>query len=272
MRRLIKPIRSFGGIHDDSKHWFSWPQRRDNSTQRQTTTPVSRHGTLMAVFKYGATSGVTRILTQGGTNPVPHSWWRQWVPRLDTWPAMCSNCWRSKGHRSRSQGHADQHGYNSAVDGHINFKLGENYRRGVDACGILSTSVGQTNRKYKYGWHSAYKMQKSTENVAKSPKFCTLVGNRGRGIERWCLNLHRKFKNNRFCACAVKMLLKMAVNTIKCSTFEVQYGKSTASRTTAIGHLGYLKQITWFRACAETHTSFDTEPCIISQITLIHSS
>jgi len=27
-------------------------------------------------------------------------------------------------------------------------------------------------------------MQKSTENVAKSPKFCTLTGNRGRRIER----------------------------------------------------------------------------------------
>jgi len=31
---------------------------------------------------------------------------------------------------------------------------------GVDACGILSRSVGQTNRKYKYGGHLAYKMQK----------------------------------------------------------------------------------------------------------------
>ena len=40
----------------------------------------------------------------------------------------------------------------------------------VDACGILSRSVGQTNRKKKYGGHSEYIMQKSTENVAKSPK------------------------------------------------------------------------------------------------------
>jgi len=30
---------------------------------------------------------------------------------------------------------------------------------GVDACGILSGSVGQTNRKRKYGGHSQYKMQ-----------------------------------------------------------------------------------------------------------------
>ena len=44
---------------------------------------------------------------------------------------------------------------------------------GFDACGILSRSVGQTNRKLKYGGHSAYKMQKSTEKIAKSP---TIVG------------------------------------------------------------------------------------------------
>ena len=36
------------------------------------------------------------------------------------------------------------------------------------------------------------------------------------------------------------MLLKMATNATICSTFEVQYGTSTSSRTTAIGHLGYL--------------------------------
>jgi len=78
------------------------------------------------------------------------------------------------------------------------------------------------------------------ENVAKSPKFCTPIGNRGQGIERRCLNLHRKFINNRFCACAVQMLLKMAVNATIFSTFKTQYGKSTSSRTTAIGHLGNL--------------------------------
>jgi len=113
---------------------------------------------------------------------------------------------------------------------------------GVDACGILSRSVGQTNRKF--GGHSAYKMQKSTENIAKSPKFCTLTGNRGRGIERQCLNLHQKFINNGFCACAVQMLLKMVVNATICSTSEVQYGKLTSSRTSAIKLLGYVKQIT----------------------------
>jgi len=35
---------------------------------------------------------------------------------------------------------------------------------GVDACGILSRSVGQTNQKWKwaYGGHLEHKMQKST--------------------------------------------------------------------------------------------------------------
>jgi len=78
------------------------------------------------------------------------------------------------------------------------------------------------------------------ENVAKLLKFCTPIGNLGRGIERRCLNLQRKLISNRFCAYAVQMLLKMAVNATICSTFEVQYGKSMSARTTAIGHLGYL--------------------------------
>jgi len=45
-----------------------------------------------------------------------------------------------------------------------------------------------------------------------------LTGNLGRRIERRCLNLHRKFINNRFCASAVQMLLKKAVNETICST------------------------------------------------------
>jgi len=81
-------------------------------------------------------------------------------------------------------------------------------------------------------------MQKSTENVAKSLKVCSLIEKLDRRMEPRCLNLHRKFihVNNRFCACAVQMLLKMAVNVTTCSTFKVQYGKSTSSRTTTIRH------------------------------------
>jgi len=63
---------------------------------------------------------------------------------------------------SRSQGHTTcqkQERNISAVDDHINFKLG---------------ALGKINRKWKYGELSAYKMQKSMANVSKSPKFCTL--------------------------------------------------------------------------------------------------
>ena len=112
---------------------------------------------------------------------------------------------------------------------------------GVDECGILSRSVGpRSNKREVKIWRTfsigPYKMQKSTEYVAKLPKFCTQIGNRGRRIERRCLNLHRKFINNRFCARAVQMLLKMAVNATKCSSFEVQYVQSTSTGTTAIRH------------------------------------
>ena len=49
---------------------------------------------------------------------------------------------------------------------------------------------------------------------------------------QWIVIINFKFINSRFCACAVQMLLKMAVNATICSTFEVQYGKSTSIRTT----------------------------------------
>jgi len=80
-------------------------------------------------------------------------------------------------------------------------------------------------------------MQKLTLNVVKSRKFFTLIGNRGRQIEQRSLNLHLKCINNRFCACAVQMLVTMAPNATKSSTSEVQYGKSTSTTTTnAIKH------------------------------------
>ena len=62
---------------------------------------------------------------------------------------MYVNCSRSKVKVTRSRDvSAGKKRYNSAVDGHINFNLGGNIIDvGVDACGILSRSVGQTNRK-----------------------------------------------------------------------------------------------------------------------------
>jgi len=41
----------------------------------------------------------------------------------------------------------------------------------------LSRSGGQLERKYKYGGHSGYPKQKSTENVLVSPKYRALKGN-----------------------------------------------------------------------------------------------
>jgi len=75
---------------------------------------------------------------------------------------------KSKGQKSRPQGHGtcqQQERNNSAVDGHINFKLG---------------TVCKINRNGKL---LAYKMQKSMENVSKLPKFRTFVRKSGRGIE-----------------------------------------------------------------------------------------
>jgi len=68
------------------------------------------------------------------------------------------------------------------------------------------------------------------------------------------------------------MLRKMDVNETICSTFEVQYGKIDVDENhcnSAIRHLGHLKQFTWFRACAESHTFFNTGRALFLQITLI---
>ena len=74
------------------------------------------------------------------------------------------------------------------------------------------------------------------ENVAKSLKFCTITGNRGRRIERRCLILHQKFIINRFCACAVQMLLKMAVNAIVGKTITPpSCGQSSQKRRHLVG-------------------------------------
>ena len=57
-------------------------------------------------------------------------------------------------------------------------------------------------------------------------------------IKVMCENNARPFVKRRmsFCACAVQMLLTVARNGTKCSTFEVQYGKLTSTRMTAIRH------------------------------------
>ena len=56
-----------------------------------------------------------------------------------------------------------QEGYNQATDGRINFKLGENFQREGETRDTPSWQVDQLDRKQKYGGHSAYRMEKSTE-------------------------------------------------------------------------------------------------------------
>ena len=70
----------------------------------------------------------------------------------------------------------------------------------------LSKSAGQVDRKYKYGRHSAHRMQKSTKNVFKSLKCHSPKEHPGQGIEFRCQHFRRKITNSRFCA--VKMWLK----------------------------------------------------------------
>ena len=137
---------------------------------------------------------------------------------------MQDNCSRSKGQKVKVTRSRDVSADNDAITRQWMVISTSNLVGiidvGVNACDILSRSVSQTNRKLKYGGHSAYNMQKSTENVAKSQNFCTLTGHRRRGIEWRCPNLHRKFINNRLCACAVQMLLKIGVSANICSTLK----------------------------------------------------
>ena len=110
--------------------------------------------------------------------------------------AMYDICSRSKGQRSRSQGHVT---YQQAKT----LSLGSVWSYQLQTWWELST-WGSTRMVYFLGqWvkrpgnrnmaHIQHiKCKKSTENVGKSLKFCTLTGNRGRRIERRCLNLHRK--------------------------------------------------------------------------------
>ena len=61
---------------------------------------------------------------------------------------------------------------------------------GVEACGILSRSVGQKTGSRNMADIQHIKCKNERKNVAELLKFCTLIGNRGRRIERRCVNLH----------------------------------------------------------------------------------
>jgi len=126
---------------------------------------------------------------------------------------------------------------NSAVYGHINCKRGGNYRRG----GRRVWYTFYVSRSKHTGSRNMADIQNINAkiNVKRRQIAEILHSNRKSGSANrpaLCLNLHLKCINNRFCACAVQMLLTMAANATKWSTFVVQYGKSTSSRTTAIWH------------------------------------
>ena len=71
-------------------------------------------------------------------------------------------------------------------------------------------------------------MQKSTENVAKSPTFCTLTGNRGRRIDRRCLNFYQKLRNNGFCGSILLLHLLTTTDFIAALRFRtLDYNKQS---------------------------------------------
>ena len=204
------------------------------------------------------------MVTNGRCYVIPHEWIGRrssnLVAGLVTWPTMYENCSRS---RNISAARMLGSGWSYQLETWWKLSPWES----TPVVYFLRQWVKQTgSRNMSDIQHIICRNQRKTSS---NRWFCTLVGNQGGRIERRCLNLHRKFINNRFCACAVQMLLKMAVNAAICSIFEVQYDKSTSARTTALRHLGHLKQIRWFRACAESHTFFNTGRALFSQITLI---
>ena len=60
-----------------------------------------------------------------------------------------------------------------------------------------------------------------------------------------------------------------AVNAAMCSTFEVQYGKSTTARTTAMRHLGCLNRSRDFAHAQKLIRLLTQGRALFSQITLI---
>jgi len=78
------------------------------------------------------------------------------------------------------------------------------------------------------------KINEKRRQVAESLHSYRKSGSANRtAVSKFTPEIHKK---NRFCACAVQILLNMTVNATICLTIEVQYGKSTSTRTTAIRH------------------------------------
>jgi len=118
------------------------------------------------------------------------------------------------------------------VYGHINFKLCGNYRRG-DRRVWYTFQISRSNKPEVEIWQT-FKILYAKINVKRRQIAEILHSNRKSGsanrtaVSKFTPEVHKQP------ACAVQMLLTMAGNATKCSTFEVQYGKSTSTRMTAI--------------------------------------
>jgi len=80
---------------------------------------------------------------------------------------------------------------------------------------------------------SEEKWPKTAANAFRLPKLPSLTGNRGRWIQ-WCCHCSWKLRNSCFCACTVKMWLKIILNVVKSQNFPSLYRKSMSLRTTVI--------------------------------------
>jgi len=64
---------------------------------------------------------------------------------------------------------------------------------------------------------------------------------------------NRKFINSRFCACAVNIWPKIALNAVKLPKFEAANGKSWSPRTMVVKKLRHRSRLTCFCTCAESY-------------------
>ena len=96
-------------------------------------------------------------------------------------------------------------------------------------------------------WHTAAVCV--GKNVLKSPRYRSLSGNRGQGIERCCHNFHLKFTGCCFCACSVKRQLKTDCS-VSGNTLQYRLEESVSHRRT--------RQVTQLFTYLLTHKLFSS--------------
>jgi len=73
----------------------------------------------------------------------------------------------------------------------------------------------------------------------------------------------RILTDGRFCACAVKIWLKVSLNAVTLPKFEAIHGKSWSPRTMMVKDLRQRSMLTSFCACGESCVVFSTGPYIV---------